>query len=93
MIYTISLSYSVYMVSAYYFKLSPLKLLNMDTPVKHYKFINSKTDNVIYYCTLSGDLNTEQHKEKLEAIKAEVAGGNGVYLDTIYWEEIKDNKD
>jgi hypothetical protein len=62
----------------------------METATKHYKFINSKTGNIIYYYSLSGDLTTEQYKEKLEAVKAEVAGNNGVYLDTIYWEEIKD---
>ncbi|MDT3402428.1 hypothetical protein QE417_001500 [Mucilaginibacter terrae] len=28
----------------------------METPVKHYKFINSRTDNVIYYYSLDSSL-------------------------------------
>ncbi|MFD1257656.1 hypothetical protein ACFQ3S_12680 [Mucilaginibacter terrae] len=62
----------------------------METPVKHYKFINSRTENVIYYYTVEGNLNPEQIKEKLNIIKAQVAVTNGVFLDTVYWEEIKD---
>ena len=64
----------------------------MNTPVKHYKFINSRTDNVIYYYSVDSNLTTEQAKEKLEAIKSQVAASNGVFLDTVYWEEIKDEE-
>ena len=64
----------------------------MNTPVKHYKFINSRTDNVIYYYTVDSNLSQEQVKEKLEAIKSQVAVNNGVFLDTVYWEEIKDEE-
>jgi hypothetical protein len=62
----------------------------MDTPIKHYKFINSKTDNVIYYYTIDSNLNEEQIKNKLDTIKEQVAVSNGVFLNTVYWEEIKD---
>ena len=62
----------------------------MDKPVKHYKFINSKTDNVIYYYSVESSLNEEQIKKKLNTIKAEVAVTNGVFLDTVYWEEVKE---
>jgi hypothetical protein len=64
----------------------------MDTPVKHYKFVNSKTDNVIYYYSVSTDLSEEQIKQKLEAVKSRVAVDNGVYAGTVYWEEVKEDK-
>jgi len=62
----------------------------MEAPVKHYKFVNSRTDNVIYYYSLDSTLSPVESKEKLDAIKAQVATNNGVFLDTVYWEEIKD---
>jgi len=63
----------------------------METPVKHFKFINSKTDNVIYYYSIDdGNIDPIQIKNKLEAIKAEVAVNNGVFLETVYWEEVKE---
>jgi len=62
----------------------------METTVKHYKFVNSKTDNIIYYYSASSNLNPEQLKEQLETIKAQVAVNNGMFLETVYWEEIKD---
>ncbi|MVN89702.1 hypothetical protein [Mucilaginibacter aquatilis] len=65
----------------------------METPVKHYKFINSRTDNVIFYYSLDAGLSDEQRKEKLEAVKADVASKNGVFLNTVYWEEVKENED
>ena len=61
----------------------------MDKPVKHYKFINSKTDNVIYYYSVESNLDEEQITEKLNVIKQEVAVTNGIFLGTVYWEEIK----
>ena len=62
----------------------------MKKPNKHYKFINSKTGYVIYYHSISDDLEAEKTKEELEKIRAQVAIPNGIYLDTVYWEEIKD---
>jgi hypothetical protein len=58
---------------------------------KHYKFINSATGYVIYYYSISGDLEPEKVKEELEKIRAKVAIQNGIYLETVYWEEIKDD--
>ena len=62
----------------------------MKKPNKHYKFINSKTGYVIYYHSISDDLEAEKAKKELEKIRAQVAIHNGIYLDTVYWEEIKD---
>jgi hypothetical protein len=57
---------------------------------KHYKFINCKTGNAIYYYSISDALGPEQIKEELEKIKAQVAIQNRIYMDTVYWEEIKE---
>ncbi len=62
----------------------------METDSKHYKFINSKTGNAIYYYTLNNNLSPEQIRKQLDVIKAEVAVANGIFLETVYWEEIKD---
>ncbi len=58
---------------------------------KHYKFINSKTGYAIYYHSLSSDLTPEEIKGKLQEIKTRVAIQNGIYLETVYWEEVKEN--
>lgn len=57
---------------------------------KHYKFINSQTGYVIYYYSISNALEAEEIKKELEKIRAQVAIRNGIYLDTVYWEEIKE---
>jgi hypothetical protein len=57
---------------------------------KHYKFINSQTGYAIYYHSLPDDLEEKQIKEELEKIRAQVAIKNGIYLETVYWEEEKD---
>jgi hypothetical protein len=62
----------------------------MDTPAKHYKFINSQTGNVIYYYTAETGLNDEALKEKLDAIKLQVATSNGIFMNNVYWEQIPD---
>lgn len=62
----------------------------MKTDKKHYKFINSKTGNVIYHYTLKGNPGEDEVKIKMERIKAEVATKNTMFLDTIYWEEEKE---
>ncbi len=56
---------------------------------KHYKFINSKTGNVLFYHSLNSDMGAAEIKIELEKIKAHVAIQNAVFLDTIYWEEFK----
>jgi hypothetical protein len=62
----------------------------MKKAVKHYKFINSAAGYAIYYHSLDENLEAEQVKEELEKVKAQVAIKNGIYLETIYWEEVKD---
>ena len=62
----------------------------MNKSDKHYKFINSKTGYVIYYHSISKALEAEKIKKELEKIRAQVAIHNGIYLDTVYWEEIKE---
>lgn len=59
---------------------------------KHYKFINSKTGNVIFYHSLKSDIGADQIKVELDKIKAQVASQNAVFLDTVYWEEIKEEE-
>jgi hypothetical protein len=62
----------------------------MSTGAKHFKFINSKTGNVIYHKTIKGDKSEADIKTELEKVKAEVATKNAVFLNTIYWEEEKE---
>ena len=57
--------------------------------VKHYKFINSRTGNVIYYHSLSSELSPAAIKLELEKIIAQVAVQNSIPVHTIYWEEVK----
>jgi hypothetical protein len=57
---------------------------------KHYKFINSKTGYAIFYHTLKSDLKEEEVKVELEKIRTQVAVTNAISLDTVYWEEIKE---
>jgi hypothetical protein len=57
---------------------------------KHYKFINNKTGNAIYYYSISDDLEPKKVKEELEKIQAKVAIQNGIFIETVFWEEIKD---
>ena len=56
---------------------------------KHYKFINSKTGNVLFYHSLKSDIGETEIKIELDKVKAHVAKQNDVFLDTIYWEEFK----
>lgn len=58
--------------------------------VKHYKFINNRTSNVIYYHSLSSDLSPAEIKAELEKIIAQVAVQNSIPVHTLYWEEVKD---
>ena len=60
---------------------------------KHFKFINSKTGNTIFHYTYTGKVEETCMKAELEKMKAEVATKNGVFLDTIYWEEIIEKGD
>ncbi|HTH82778.1 MAG TPA: hypothetical protein VL490_07570 [Mucilaginibacter sp.] len=64
----------------------------MSTEARHFKFINSKTGNVIHHQTIKGDKSEADIKTELEKVKAEVATRNAVFLNTIYWEEEKDQQ-
>ena len=57
---------------------------------KHYKFINSQTGNTIYYHTFNDNISENNIKAELDKIKARVAIRNSLFLDIIYWEEVKE---
>lgn len=59
---------------------------------KHFAFINSQTGNNLYYYSLDSILDEEQIKAELDKIKAQVAIQNGLFLDIIYWKEIKEGE-
>ncbi|MDN5287498.1 MAG: hypothetical protein JWR38_3772 [Mucilaginibacter sp.] len=60
---------------------------------KHYKFINSKTGYAIYYHSINSERPIEEIKTELQEVKTKVAIQNGIYIGTVYWEEIKDDAD
>ncbi|MDR6944923.1 hypothetical protein [Mucilaginibacter pocheonensis] len=60
---------------------------------KHYKFINSRTGNVIYYHSISGNRSVEEIKAELQEVKNRVAIQNNIYCETVYWEEMKEDID
>ncbi len=57
---------------------------------KRYKFINSQTGYAIFYYTLKEELSPDQTKAELEKIRAQVAIQNGLFMNIIFWEEIKE---
>lgn len=64
----------------------------MNTAAKHYKCINSKTGYVIFYHSLDAGMSPEDKKAELDKIRAKVAVQNGVYQETLYWEEVKNDE-
>ncbi|WP_183557296.1 hypothetical protein [Mucilaginibacter sp. SP1R1] len=58
---------------------------------KHFKFINSKTGYVIYYHSISSERPDQEIKAELQKVKTRVAIQNGIYLETVYWEEMREN--
>jgi hypothetical protein len=64
--------------------------LIMKKTTRHFKFINSQTGYVIFYYSLGDDLDRDKAKEELEKIRAQVAINNGIFLETVYWEEVKE---
>jgi hypothetical protein len=62
----------------------------MKTADKHYKFINSSTGYSIYYYSVSSELDIAQIKIELEKVKAQVATQNGILINNVYWQEVKD---
>jgi len=63
----------------------------MKAPDKHYKLINNVTGYAIFYHTLSSELEPAKMKEELEKVKAQVAVKNNIFIETIFWQEIKDD--
>jgi len=57
---------------------------------KHFKFINSQTGNTIFYHSCATDKTGDELKAELDKVKAQVASNNGLFLDIVYWEEVKD---
>lgn len=54
-----------------------------DKDIKHYKFINSETDHIIFYMTIPPE---EQEPEKrLEEARQNLAIQNGIYVNNIYY--------
>jgi len=64
----------------------------MKAAEKHYKLINSKTGYTIFYHSLNAELSEDKIKEEQEKMKAQVATQNGLFAETLYWEEIKDEE-
>lgn len=62
----------------------------MNTNCKKYKFVNSQTGNTIYYHSVEEELDEAALREYLDKIKAHVASQNGLYVDIVYWEELKE---
>ncbi len=60
----------------------------MATNIRHFKYINSKTGNTIYYHSVTGITEAGKLKQELEKVRDKVASDNGVFMETIYWEEI-----
>jgi transcription initiation factor IIE alpha subunit len=65
-----------------------LAAITMATNTRHYKFINSKTGNALYYYSVEGEKTPEQLKEELDKIRDQVASNNGLFMETVYWEEV-----
>lgn len=63
----------------------------MATEIRHFKFINSKTGNTIYYHSVTGITEAQKLKQELEKIRDKVASDNGVFMETVYWEEITES--
>lgn len=58
----------------------------MSKDVKHFKFINNETDNVIYLMTVPADKSDV--KELLEQTRHRLAVENGLYIGNIYYIEV-----
>jgi len=51
--------------------------------LKHYKFINSETGNVIYFLSIPAD--TSATENELEKTRMKIAADNGIYIGNIYY--------
>lgn len=62
----------------------------MKSADKHHKLINSLTGYVIFYHSVNSTLSEDKCKEELEKVKIRVAVQNSMPVNTLYWEEIKE---
>lgn len=51
--------------------------------LRHYKFINSETGNVIYFLSLPESLPSIENE--LERIRMKIAADNGIYFGSVYF--------
>jgi hypothetical protein len=58
---------------------------------KHYKFINCRTGYVIYYHSISSERSAEEIRAELQEVRCKVAIQNGLYFESVYWEEIRED--
>jgi hypothetical protein len=64
--------------------------MEISKDVKHYKFINSETDHIIFYLSIPEE---EQDPEKvLEATRQNLAAEKGIYVNNIYY-SLSDDSD
>ena len=54
---------------------------------KHFKFINNETGNVIYFLSVPADKH--ESKELLEITRHKLAVENGIYIENIYYIEVR----
>ncbi len=62
----------------------------MKTNLRNYHFVDSQSDNVIAYFSIRADLDELTIKKELEKERNKLASQRGVFVETIYWKEIKD---
>ncbi|OKS87713.1 hypothetical protein [Mucilaginibacter polytrichastri] len=60
----------------------------MANNTRHFKYINSKTGNTLYYYSVSSVSEPDKLKQELDKIRDKVASDNGIFMETVYWEEI-----
>lgn len=51
--------------------------------LKHYKFINSETGNVIYFLSLPESSSAIENE--LERTRVKIAADNGIYIGSVYF--------
>lgn len=59
----------------------------METPLKHYEFINVRTGNAIAYVSLPADMEQAERLAALERKKTELAAANQLNFELIYWQD------
>ncbi|WP_069660153.1 hypothetical protein [Arcticibacter eurypsychrophilus] len=62
----------------------------MKVKSKHFRFLNVQNGNVIAYLTVDDTKDENQLKRFLERERCKLAIQRQDYLETMYWEEIRD---